>query len=369
MIEPIRMPALRIAFISVVPSPYQRDLFRALAKRAEIALDVYYLEAASPDSPWPEKPLEAYEHIMPGFWIPAGGARLHVNWGLPNLRGHDVVVMNSLISFTAQWLMRFRLKSQPWIFWGERLRPRQSGLRQMVRDFINAPLRRAAGIAGIGSRAEADYRENFPGPAHFSIPYYCDLEPFLSEPRPARDPGDTVFLFCGQMIARKGVDLLIAAFERVIERNAHARLLLVGREADLPGFLAAATPEARERITYAGFQRPEALPRFFAQADVFVLPSRYEGWGVVVNQALGAGLPIICSDAVGAGEDLVEEEINGLKFENGNVDALANKMRRFVTERPFSAKLGEASKQKSRNWLPEAGAEKWIKIFQSTKVR
>lgn len=363
------MPPLRIAFISVVPSPYQRDLFRALAKRPEITLDVYYLEAAAPDSPWPEKPLEAHEHILPGFWIGAGGARMHVNWSLPDLRNRDIVVMNSLISFTAQWLMRFRLKNRPWLFWGERLRPRQAGWRQRVRDFIGAPLHRATGIAAIGTRAKADYREAFPEPAHFSIPYYCDLQQFLDEPRPKRDPGETVFLFCGQMIERKGVDLLIAAFARLIVENANARLLLVGREADLPQFLENADPEARSRITYAGFQPPEALPRFFAQADVFVLPSRYEGWGVVVNQALGAGLPIICSDAVGAGYDLVENEINGLKFENGNTDALADKMRRFVTEREFSAKLGEASKQKSRDWLPEAGAEKWIKIFQNSKLQ
>ena len=363
------MPPLRIAFISVVPSPYQRDLFRALAKRPEITLDVYYLEAASPDSPWPDKPLESHEHILPGFWIGAGGARLHVNWNLPDVRNRDIVVMNSLISFTAQWLMRFRLKNRPWFFWGERLRPRQTGLRQIVRDFIGAPLHRATGIVAIGNRAEADYREAFPEPAHFSIPYYCDLQPFLDEPRPAHDPGEIVFLFCGQMIGRKGIDLLIAAFARLIADNANARLLLVGREADLPQFLENTDPATRARITYAGFQPPEALPCFFAQAHVFVLPSRYEGWGVVMNQALGAGLPIICSDAVGAGYDLVEEEINGLKFENGNAGALADKMRRFVTDREFSAKLGEASKQKSRDWLPEAGAEKWIKIFQNSKLQ
>jgi glycosyltransferase involved in cell wall biosynthesis len=353
----------------VVPSPYQRDLFHALAKRPEIALDVYYLESASPDSPWPEKPVESYEHILPGFWIGAGGARLHVNWKLPALRNYDIVVMNTLISFTAQWLMRFRLKNKPWFFWGERLRPRQAGWRQRVRDFISAPLRRATGIAAIGNRAEKDYRENFPGPAHFSIPYYCDLQPFISESRPAHKPDEIVFLFCGQMIERKGVDLLVAAFERIVATHANARLLLVGREAELPRFLTNAGAETRARITYAGFQPPETLPRFFAQADVFVLPSRYEGWGVVVNQALGAGLPVIYSDAVGAGYDLVEDEINGLKFENGNIDALADKMRRFVTDREFSAKLGKTSKQKSREWLPEAGAEKWIKIFQSTKIQ
>ena len=105
------------------------------------------------------------------------------------------------------------------------------------------------------------------------------------------------------MIARKGVDLLLQAFARL---DARARLLLVGREADLPGWLAALPAErARAAWSTRASRPPEALPRFFARADVFVLPSRYDGWGVVVNQALGAGLPILCSDAVGAAADLV----------------------------------------------------------------
>lgn len=360
----------RILFLSVVPSPYQRDLFRALSTRPEVTLDVCYMEAASPDSPWPEKPLEAYERILPGFWRGIGGARFHVNWDLPDPERYDAVVLNTMISVTAQRMMRFGLKNRPWFFWGERLRPRGKGFKQALHDQLTAPLHRATGIAAIGSRAEADYRQRFPEPKHYCIPYYCDLEPFLAAPRQERQPGDgIVFLFCGQMIARKGVDLLIAAFAKIVERYNNVTLLLVGREADLPGFLANATPEVRERIRYEGFHPPERLPEFFSRADVFVLPSRYEGWGVVVNQAVGAGLPVICSDEVGAGYDLVEEEINGLKFGTGNVEALADKMRRFVTEPSLTARFGNSSKHKAQNWLPEKGAEKWIEIFQTNIAR
>jgi len=363
------MRPLRVAFISVVPSPYQRDLFRALARHPEIALKVFYMETASPDSPWPEKPLEAHEQILPGFWRPLGSARLHVNWDLPNPEDFDVFVLNSLVSLTAQWLMRFRLKNTPWFFWGERMRPRGHGWRQMLHDLMTAPLHRATGIVAIGTHANADYRERFPEPEHLSIPYFCDLQPFMDATRPARNSGEIVFLFCGQMIARKGVDHLLEAFGQLVANNANVKLLLVGREAELPQLLQQATPSTRERITYAGFQPPEELPRFFAQADVFVLPSRYEGWGVVVNQALGAGLPVICSEAVGAAYDLVDEGVNGMKFETGNVNALANKMQRFVTEPALSVRFGEISKRKAQDWLPEKGAEKWIETLKTTKPR
>lgn len=354
----------RVAFFSVVPSPYQRDFFHALAERHEISLRVFYLEASSPDSPWPEKPLESHEEILPGFWCSLGAARLHINWRLPNLADFDVVVLNSLISPTAQWLMRFRLKNKPWFFWGEHLRT-QHGWRKMLHNALIAPLNNAIGIVGIGTRAAADYGARFPGVKNFSIPYCCELQSFLDTPHTAKNSNETVFIFCGQMIARKGVDLLLAAFGLVAARKINVRLLLVGREAELPSLLQKLDTSTREKIFYAGFQPPEDLPRYFAQADVFILPSRYDGWGVVVNQALGAGLPVICSDAVGAGHDLVAEEVNGLKFETDDANSLAEKMERFVTEPALSARMGEESRRIAADFLPEKGAEKWIEIFQS----
>ena len=186
---------MRVTFFSVVPSPYQRDLFAALAARSEVELSVYYLEAAAPDSPWPEKPLASYESILPGRWFALGTARCHVNWPLPDLREQDIVVLNTMVnSPTGQWLMRTSLRRKRWAFWGEKL----SG-PNFLRDRFTAPLRRASAIVGIGTVASRDYGMRFPEPRHFSIPYHCDLAPFLARSRRARSDGAVVFLFCGQM--------------------------------------------------------------------------------------------------------------------------------------------------------------------------
>ena len=348
---------LRATFFSVVPSPYQRDLFAALAARPEVELRVHYLEAAAPDSPWPEKPLAPYEHILPGRWFALGAARCHVNWPLPDLRDTDVVVLNTMInSVTGQWLMRTSLRRRRWVFWGERL-----SARKFLRDRFAAPLNRASAIVGVGTAASRDYAARFPRPRHWCIPYHCDLAPFLARPRHARTDGRVAFLFCGQMIARKGVDALLAAFARLGES---ARLLLVGREAELPTMLAALPEKVRARIEYAGFRAPEALPEFFARADVFVLPSRYDGWGVVVNQALGAGLPVLCSDAVGAGHDLVAEEKNGVRFPVGDADALGAAMQRLLDAPELIDRWGAASREKAHEYLPERGAARWVEVLR-----
>lgn len=355
------MSPVRVAFFSVVPSPYQRDLFAALAVRPEVQLKVFYLEEASPDSPWPRKPLASHEQILPGFWFGTGSVRTHVNWALPKLDGYDLVVLNTLMSLTAQRLMRFDLRGKTWLFWGERL-----GTKARWHDALCAPLKRSAGIVAIGSFAQQDYRRRFPDTRHFNIPYHCDLSPFLDRPRHQRVDEEVVFLLCGQMVARKGVDVILRAF---CELDPRARLLLVGREADLPEMLATVPTTTRERIHYAGFQAPEKLPEFFSQADVFVLPSRYDGWGVVLNQALGAGLPILCSDAVGAGHDLVKEEQNGLRFRAGDMEGARAAMQRMLDEPGLIDTWGEESRRAAPAWQPASGAEKWVQTLLAVAPR
>jgi glycosyltransferase involved in cell wall biosynthesis len=173
------------------------------------------------------------------------------------------------------------------------------------------------------------------------------------------------FLFCGQMIRRKGVDLLLKAFEQLVSGGLNVELLLVGREADLPDFMEGISDDARSRIRYHGFQAPERLSEFFSQADVFVLPSRHDGWGVVVNQALGAGLPIITSDAVGAGLDLVEHRVNGLHCRPGDADSLLRAMKEVAISPDQARHWGEVSRKKALTMTPEAGAYKWVEVFRT----
>jgi glycosyltransferase involved in cell wall biosynthesis len=345
--------SIRAAFISVVPSPYQRDLFAALARRGDIDLRVFYLEKSAPDSPWPEKPLQPYETILRGGWLPFGNARVHFNMPPRGLRKFDVVVMNTLMSATAQWLMRTTLRGQRWMFWGERF----TGAGRAHR-VLSAPLARASAIAAIGTLAVGGYAARFPGVPVRNIPYHCELGGFLSLPRPGN--AEPVILFCGQMIVRKGVDLLLEAFAQV----KNARLLLVGREAELPALLARLPDSARARIEYAGFQPPEELPRFFSRADVFILPSRHDGWGVVVNQALAAGLPLLCSDAVGAAHDLIEQNKNGVMFRAGSAEAIREALQRVTADRGLREQWGENSRTLAAEWTPERGAEKWAALFR-----
>jgi glycosyltransferase involved in cell wall biosynthesis len=350
----------RIAFLGVVPSPYQTDLLNAFQKVVGPTLSKFWLEGEADDSPWEKRPLKKDEVILPGICLGTGRLRSHLNWDLPNWRDFDLIIINtSLTALTTQGLIRFGLKNVPWIFWGE---VQNNGWKQRI---LASPLQQAKGIIGMGEKASRDYQWRFPGVPVQSVPYHCDLSRFQEQPAQPGKNVEVVFLFCGQMIPRKGFDLLLHAFQRLVSRGLPVRLVLVGREDPWgKSVLGKLSGPASARVTNHGFQPIEALPTLFSNADVLVLPSRREGWGVVVNQALGAGLPLILSDAVEAGREMLTPGENGWRVESNSVDSLTDAMLQSVEQRDRLNTMGRASWERSADWSPAAGARKLMAALE-----
>lgn len=363
-----RRPPCRVAVLSVAPSPYQRDLFRALQAREDIDGHVYYQEAQPPDSPWPRDSLESHETILPGIAPGWPTLRSHLNWGLPRRDATDLWIVNTaLTSWTGQRLMRqLSQRGVPWVFWGERLRVQPSSVRRRLQTMLLGPLREAAGIAAVGRWAQDDYRRRFPKVTVENFPYAPGIEAFRKAGQAAAPPPDRGcrFLFCGQLIPRKGIDLLLRAFERVVrlagEKGQGVTLRLVGRCPD-ESKLWRGLPSGgwRQHVEVAGFVAPDELPPHFARADVFVLPSRHDGWGVVVHQAAAAGLPVIASDAVGATRDLVESGVTGRIVPVGEVEPLTEAMVALAFDPEERRRMGEASRQRGLALTPENETRRW----------
>lgn len=357
--------ANRLVFVSVVPSPYQRDVFRQLAARGSLPMVVYYLEQTPHDTPWPAPVLESWEHILPGRTIVWTTGRSHLNWQLPLPQAGEFWILNTAMTdVTSQLLMRRLGSRTPWAFWGELPSIPRTAFRRWLQRRQYAPLGRARFLAAIGSRAEQAYRQLCPGVPVYNRPYACDLSAFTSAAAAADRRREFTFLFCGQMIARKGIDLLIEAFAHLVASEIPVRLRLVGREAELPAIMAGLNPATRSRIEYLGFQSPDSLPAEFARADAFVLPSRHDGWGVVVNQAIGAGLPVIVSNQAGAAE-LVRDGENGFIVPVADATALTGAMRRLATESTLRDRMAAKARALASTIGPDAAAEFWERAVTS----
>ncbi len=175
----------------------------------------------------------------------------------------------------------------------------------------------ADAIVTVSELARRTYLDALGDPARVrAVPLGADLELFAPPAEePARGPG-TVFLFAGAPIARKGFDLLLEAFARVAASEPSAALRVVGprgREA------------AREGMTFVGPVGQAELAAEMSRADCLILPSRNDSYGMVVAEALAAGLPVVVSDMVGAAELVVPGE-NGWVVPAGDSEALGDRL-------------------------------------------
>lgn len=363
---------IRVLVLTVMPSPYQRELFDAMAAHPGLDLRVRYYTADAPDRQWAPPRLPAHSRIMPGFAVHSIARCCCVNPSiLTELQAepYDMVVVGDYFTLTAQVAMRYLTwHGVPWVLWGEAPGIHSRGpLGRWLRRLAQGPVRRsAAGIAAIGTRAVKAYRELVPADVPvWNIPYHCDLSEYLAIRRPRASVASSSgvrFLFSGQLIPRKGADVLIRAFEQVCQRDPNATLTLLGDGPHHTRYRQLVSPEWRDRIRFAGFRQPGELPAAFAEADVFVLPSRYDGWGVVVNEALAAGMPIITTSTVGSAADLVEPGRNGFVVLPGDAASLADAMTQF-TRRPALVECFAArSREMAHDWTVERGAQRWYDL-------
>ena len=361
----------KVTFLTVIPSPYQRQLFRRIADSASFQIQVFYYAAQAGDRQWNVAELEDFEAILPGTTIRPLGSAAYFNPSVVRALAQsrsDVVVVSDYSIPTAQMAMRHLIgRRTPWVFWGEVPGLNRRGpVGNWIRQRLQSPLRSASAIAAIGSGAVETYGRLFPGVPVHNIPYFCDLDPFTAAVgRRAMPSSDVNVLFSGQLIHRKGVDVLVDAFVRSADAAPSMRLQLMGSGPDRAALEGRIPPTLRDRVSFLGHRDPADLPGVFAQADIFVLPSRHDGWGVVVNEALAAGLPIVASNAVGAARDLVVDGENGFVVESGSVEELAGALTRLASSAEMRAAFGRASSERAARWGLDEGVRRWEQLVQS----
>jgi glycosyltransferase involved in cell wall biosynthesis len=160
-----------------------------------------------------------------------------------------------------------------------------------------------------------------------------------------------VALFCAKLQPWKAPQDLLEAFARAGVPNS---FLLFAGDGPLRSAIENRTRELgiADRVRILGFVNQSQLPSVYCAADFFVLPSLYEPFGLVVNEAMLCGCPAIVSDRVGAKYDLVREGENGCVFPAGNVEALAAICRDLLSDPEKCRRMGNAALERMETWSP-----------------
>jgi glycosyltransferase involved in cell wall biosynthesis len=161
------------------------------------------------------------------------------------------------------------------------------------------------------------------------------------------------FLFIGQHTRRKGVDILIKAYTKYRQSVRDPWPLLTCGQGPLGKAL-----ESTEGIINKGFLQPAELPVVMLESGVFILPSRYEPWGVVLTEACVSGLPVIATSECGSGEAVLRDGENGLMVRPGDSNALCACMIRMHEDYLRLPAMGRKSVSLAERYSAEAWAKK-----------
>jgi glycosyltransferase involved in cell wall biosynthesis len=162
----------------------------------------------------------------------------------------------------------------------------------------------------------------------------------------------------GRLVPQKGFDLLLEAFAKAKDAIPEWRLVLWGEGPDRTALEA-----QRDRLGLAGrVEMPGVTNRpgeWIAHTDVFVLSSRFEGWGLVVGEAMAAGLPVISFDCKWGPAEMIEHDRSGILVPNGDVDALAATLVNLCRDRDKRETIGRAAAERMRQFTPERIIAEW----------
>lgn len=368
---------VKVAYFVSHPIQYQAPMLRRIAQERDIELTVFYFSDLSVKGyadegfggvqvKWDVPLLDGYAHeFLPGFRKKGTlGFATPLNYGiLSRLRRgkfnavwvHGYHTFNALHAIFAAKLLNIPVLVRAESTLDDRPRSRAklaakklffAFLRQMVRCVMPIGAKNAEyWMASLGNETPM-----------FLMPYAVDNQYFSSraaQAAPNREdlrralklkPGLPIFLFASKLQSRKRCIDLVEAFLRLspapgIDPPAH--LLIAGDGEERSAIEGRISESGTRNIRILGFQNQSEMPRLFDLCEVFVLPSTYEPWGLIVNEVMNAARAIVISDQVGCGPDLIRDGVNGFVFPARDVDALSRVLGRFLDEPGLARTMGK----------------------------
>lgn len=374
-------PAFRIAVLNTHPIQYFTPLYRYLNAADDVDVSALFLSdfnmTGGHDPEFGQKiswdidllggfdhqflpgrgahkyPLGFWTYVCPALWQVLRADKFDALW----LHGHGFAA-NILALAIARWrgiavFMRGETHGEA----------HATGLKRRIRAALMPLLyRQCAQMLAIGSRNADHYRALGISDDRISlVPYSVDNTRFAASAAAADragvrarhgiDQGAMVILYASKLTVRKRICDLVEAVANLRDRGQAAHLLIVGSgEEQARAEALAASRGIADACHFVGFVNQAGLPEYYAASDIFVLPSENENWGLIVNEVMAAGLPVVLSREIGCVADLLREGENGAVFEAGDVAGLTDALAPMVADPELTRRMGDASRAIIAQW-------------------
>jgi glycosyltransferase involved in cell wall biosynthesis len=362
----------RLLALSEIIAPYRIPVFNELARQSGIDLHVVFLAENDPTlRQWTVRKDEihfSYE-VLPAWRRRIAGHNILLNRGVARSleqRMTDHILVGGY-NYLASWqaLAWARRKQIPVLLWVESTGQDKRGHHRPV-EFAKAAFMQRCDRFVVPGRSSLEYLMSYhlPRRAIFTAPNAVDIEFFARSAslvrrdaaarRRALQLPSRFFLFVGRLVREKGVFDLLEAYGRLDPGiREKVGLVFAGDGVSRPELIRRAASIAPGTIQFPGFLQRECLASYYALADAFVFPTRTDPWGLVVNEAMACGLPVISTRAAGCTADLVKERCNGRVVEAGEIRQLAGAMDELARDPIMRTAMGRQSTERIARYSPQ----------------
>lgn len=326
-------------------------------------LHVLFLAAGDPRRRWRLDPASfGFSHGILGHHRDRALRTALLPFSLRDARPDAVVASGFSPAAIATFLFA-RRREIPIALWSGAV-PRR-GEDRPWRRYVRRKLARRSSACLVYGTAARDYLLGFGVPPErvFRAWNTVDVDRFAAAAPPSRDShGPLRLLAVGTLDARKRVDLVIRAVARAREKGGDLRLTVVGDGRER-GPLERLASRLEAPASFAGHRAPEELPAIYAAHDAFAFASDDDVWGLVLIEAMAAGLPCFASVRAGATRDAVEEGRTGFALDFHDTEAAAD---RLLTPRPALAAMGRAAQARARSEFSlDRSADAWVEMVRT----
>lgn len=372
-----------VLLMTNIASPYRVPVYNCLASKENIDLHVCFMAHSETARKWSvEKSLYRFTWaVLPGVQIYQTKLDwgLHLNMGLLLQfirRAPDVVVCcgydcpTYYVAALYARIWRARL-----VLWSGSYQYRAITRNRWIQGFKSWFIRRFDAYLAYGSGAAdflvhhgADRKRIAVGYNTVDIHYYiqqaarCRQDGSLETLR-KKYPGKIIFCI-ERFMGGKVPDLLLEALARMKQRD--WQCILIGWGPEESALKARASqPDLIGKVIFMDYHPPEKLVEFYCLARVFVLPSRREPWGLVVNEAMACGTPVVVSDGAGCSQDLIRQGENGFVYPATDINRLAEILDQIIQDDDLCKKMGQNAQKDIQQYTPERYADNLLRaIFE-----
>lgn len=356
------MRKIKVALIHNIISPYRIPLFEELAKNTSIDLYIYFTSKSEENREWDVSKDHSFNYkILPGFILPIGvNAYFHINPTIITelLFGKfDVIISAGYSSFSNQIVqLMARILRTPFILWSGSTVNEPSKLRSLSLPLVKLIVKYADAYIAYGTNAKeylvqlgAQRDKVFVSFNTVDTTFFgeqcvkCKSKKTILKNKFGINH-ENVILYVGQLIERKGVNYLLKTHEKLSDKH-DVGLVLVGNGNQKQELMKLCEDNAIDNVYFIDFVQKDVLPQYYAIADVFVLPSTEEVWGLVINEAMACGLPIITTEKVGASVDLVQNGVNGFIVKEKSSDELTMALEKIFVTNGLKDKMSKSSRE------------------------